>query len=299
MRTVVAMNLLNLANTHFGIWFALFVARKCPPAVGHRVARFVAERMADRKNSFLVRTIRANQQVVRGWAPDAVELEDVARDVLTHHSRFLYDFYHNRHDPVATERLVRFDPHTMEMIERMREEKAGTIVVSPHLGNFDLTAQAACGTRVRAQVVTLNHAKGAYRLQDALRSRPNLEIAPASVQVMKRAIQRLRVGGNIITGVERPMPESRYRPVFCGRPAALPVHYVYLALKTGVPIWVISARQDSDGFYNVKSTGPIEVQHYADHEKDLVINAEHILEVAAGYIREAPEQWSMFYPVWG
>jgi lauroyl/myristoyl acyltransferase len=35
-----------------------------------------------------------------------------------------------------------------------------------------------------------------------------------------------------------------------------------------------------------------------DLHKEILKNAEPVLEVAAGYIRQAPTQWSMYYPLW-
>jgi phosphatidylinositol dimannoside acyltransferase len=242
--------------------------------------------------------VRVNQWVAGGCRQSGRELDDIVRAVLSNHACFLYDFFHNLNDPAAAKRLVTFDQAAQDMLDRMQEAKEGTIVVSPHLGNFDLSTQAAVGTRIRAQIITLNHTSGAYRVQDALRRRPNIEVTPASPGALRQALQRLGTGGTVITGVERPLPGSRYNPAFFGRPAPLPVHHVYLALKANVPIWVISARRLKNGTYTVKSSGPIRMKRYPDRQTDILRNAERILDVAADYIREAPDQWSMFYPVW-
>ena len=37
---------------------------------------------------------------------------------------------------------------------------------------------------------------------------------------------------------------------------------------------------------------------YEDRDEELIVNAEAVLKVAEGYLKKAPEQWAMFYPVW-
>ena len=40
------------------------------------------------------------------------------------------------------------------------------------------------------------------------------------------------------------------------------------------------------------------MQKRSDRDEEILMNAEKVLEVAEVMIRQAPEQWSMFYPVW-
>jgi hypothetical protein len=35
-----------------------------------------------------------------------------------------------------------------------------------------------------------------------------------------------------------------------------------------------------------------------DRQKAILSNAEEVLKIAEGFILEAPEQWSIFQPVW-
>ena len=101
-----------------------------------------------------------------------------------------------------------------------------------------------------------------------------------------------------MTGIDRPIADTRYRPRFFGRPASLPVVHVQLALKTNVPVYVVAAIMRPDHTYEIHTSEPIEMQRYKDRETELIENAETILKIAEDYIRMAPVQWSMFYPVW-
>lgn len=277
--------------------FALLIAR-CRPSVGRAVARLMADCLAAQRSSTLARSIRANQWIVRDKAPGRRELDELARRVLRHAARSLYDFYHNLDRPDGDRRLVSFDATIVGLLDRMRTSKEGVVVVAPHLSNFDLVVRAALRTGVRTQILTLNNGAPAYQAQDLLRRNPNLTVTPVSAHTLKTAVQRLKEGGSVVTGIDRPLHRSSYRPRFFGRSAALPVHHIYLALKTDTPVSVISAHSDANGTCRVGASDLIAMRRYPNRADDIVRNAEHILEIAADYIRQTPDQWSMFFPVW-
>jgi phosphatidylinositol dimannoside acyltransferase len=104
----------------------------------------------------------------------------------------------------------------------------------------------------------------------------------------------------VLTGIDRPLPngDSKYRAHFFGRLASLPVFHIRLALKHKLPIVVLGACRQPDGRYCVWASEPIAMQPDADLVQETVSNAERILAVISGYIRRAPDQWAMYYPVW-
>jgi lauroyl/myristoyl acyltransferase len=115
---------------------------------------------------------------------------------------------------------------------------------------------------------------------------------------LRRAIRHLEQGGVVATGIDRPQPDANPRPCFFGRLACLPTHYVYLALKARVPVIIVFARLEADGRYHLHASHPIEMDPYPDRFDQLRCNAEKVLSIAEGFIRQTPEQWSMTWPVW-
>ena len=102
----------------------------------------------------------------------------------------------------------------------------------------------------------------------------------------------------MLTGIDRPIPEPKACPRFFGRPAALPMHHVFLAAKAQVPVMVMVTIQQPDGKYHVMTSEPIEMDPHPDREVEALQNAEKVLRVAARYIQKAPQQWSVSLPVW-
>ena len=140
--------------------------------------------------------------------------------------------------------------------------------------------------------------KADYELQNKMRGNVGLEVVPTSMATLKRAKKRLEEGGTVVTGLDRPLPGTRYRPRFFGRPAALPVHHIMLALKTDVPVYIAAPLRRSDGKYDILVSDPMIMERCSDRRTEIIHNAERLLAVVEEFIGRDPSQWSMFYPVW-
>jgi KDO2-lipid IV(A) lauroyltransferase len=123
-----------------------------------------------------------------------------------------------------------------------------------------------------------------------------MNIVPTSVAALRRAIRHLEQGGMLVTGIDRPIPNPEICPHFFGRPATLPVHHIFLAMKAQVPVIVAAANLQSDDRYHVFASDLIEMD--ADRQTGLLCNAEKVLAVAEQFIRNCPEQWCVPLPVW-
>jgi lauroyl/myristoyl acyltransferase len=53
-----------------------------------------------------------------------------------------------------------------------------------------------------------------------------------------------------------------------------------------------------DNSYQILSSEPLEMVECGDRDEELLENAEAACRIAESYIRLAPEQWSMSFPVW-
>jgi KDO2-lipid IV(A) lauroyltransferase len=288
----------EIINGRLGIAFALGLARTLPPAIGYRVALFLAERIAARRNFGMVQAVRANQWVLHNEEPNAAELDMLVKKAFRHTARCLYDLYHNLHDLPRMDKLIDFGPDFGPLVERINGRERGMVIVGPHLSGFDFVAQAAAMSGMRAMVITFARPSEGYKWQNDIREYAGLEIAPASMGVMKAAVKRLKEGGAVVTGVDRPVPDPRYKPLFFGHPSSLPVHHITLALRAKVPVLVAGVIMRPEHIYEVVVSEPIEMEEFGDRDKDILGNAERVLEVTAELICRVPEQWTMTYPVW-
>ncbi len=292
------MDIQDLTTSRYGVAIAVALARSLRPPLGYRVARSLADWIASFHRSRLVRAIRLNQWVVHGKTLDSEELTGAAREVLRHAARCQYDLLRHVHDSAALLRMIRLDDEVKRLIAASQRDEAPCVVVGSHLSNFDLAIKAVGVAGVKAQILAIATPTSGYVWQNRLRSAPGVEITPISLRALATAVERLRRGGLVVTGVDRPVPGRKEHLTFFGEDAALPTGHVRIAMDAGVPVRVVSTRMEEDGVYRISVSESIPMRLSGNRKADIRENAQRVLAVVEAHIRERPLQWLMFYPVW-
>ena len=292
------MNLQDLLNSQQAGRLALWVSRRIPPHMGQGLARVLANWIASQDSLPLVQAVRANQWVAGGEQLSADQLDRVVRDTICSLADSFYTLFHYLDDPAAMQAMIEYSPQAKEVIARDQKSDEGAIVVGVHMSNFDLVAQTAAHHGLRALAISVPQPDQAVEWQHNIRRNAGIEILPASMANIRQAIKRLQGGEIVLTGLDRPIPDPKYRPRFFGRPANVPVHYVQLALKARVPVVVMAAVRQDDGVYQILSSDYIYLEPNPDRKMEMEHNAERVLSIAEDFIRQAPQQWAIFQPVW-
>lgn len=293
------MGMQQLMNSQKAGEFALTLSRSMPPWLGYRVADLIGGLIARRKQIPMVQAVRANQWVISEGTLSGKQLDRAVRQVWKNVIRAFYLLFHAQRNPDILQDLVIFDPPIEELIRRSQEKKFGTIAVGVHMSYFDSVLQATTRHGLNAVTMSLPHATEAMDWQRQFRTNSGLEVLPASITNARQIIKRLQEGDTFITGIDYPTAdEPTYKPRWFGRPAHLPSHYVQMALKANVPIVVLAPIMRPDGRCHFLFSDYIEMQPGPDREIEILENSERILEIGAGFIRQAPQQWAILQPVW-
>jgi KDO2-lipid IV(A) lauroyltransferase len=291
------MDIEALINHEYGIRTGLAVARLLPRSISYRLARFLAGRIARRDQPW-VRAVRSNQWVVSGEQASASELDTAVQKVFEYRACSIVDLYHSIHVRERILEAVEFDASAMQMIERSQKGEEGLVLVVPHTGNYELAGLAAAIRGGVGAALTNPEQPGGYKYHDKIRRDYGIQAMPASISTFKVAAQALREGRFVATGIDRPLPDAGHRPRFFGRPTAVPVHYVVLAMKANVPMMLAHTHRRSDGRQVVSASDPIPVENYGDRRTTIAANAERMLQMCEEIIKRDPYQWAMFFSVW-
>lgn len=294
----MAINLEQILNSQYGIQLVSALGRALPLRLGYRLADFVSGQVARRRDAKVVRTVRANQWVVRGEIMDQDALDHAVRETLRHTARSIFELYHYNHDLQTAQELIVLDPSAQRLIPRLLSRKQGLMVVGLHLSNFDLVLQWLCRQWNQTLVLTIPDPQGGRRVEYEKRKEIGMNLVPVSVGGVRQALKFLQQGGIVATGIDRPIPEPGACPRFFGRPAALPMHHIFLATKAQVPLVIMAPIQQPDGKYHVLASDLIEMEAHPDREIGAIQNAEKVLTIAEEFVRQAPGQWTMSLPVW-
>lgn len=218
--------------------------------------------------------------------------------ILRHNAYGLYDFYHYLTNHKRLDRIIEILPGARNFIDTYLNQPEGCLLVGPHFTGFDIMALSLAVEGLRGQILSVPDPSGGYRWQNELRSREGWNVTPISIQALREAQKSLSTGQVVITGVDRPYPETKFKPRFFGVPAQLPVFYIRLAMHVGVPLRVILGRFTEDGVYHIDISDPVPLDYNGSSNAVITKNAEAVLSVVEQAISKEPDQWGMFYPVW-
>jgi phosphatidylinositol dimannoside acyltransferase len=292
------MSLQSFINGRFGIGLILALGKIIPPSLGYSLAEKVAARLFARKNDMIVRATRANQWIVSGQTLTAEQLDQQTLDTLRHTCRFLYDFYHEIDNYKKIINRVTLSDKLVSFLTNRLGGDEGTIFVAPHLSNFDFGGRAIALQGFDVQVLSYPQPHGGYQWQNKLREEAGMNVTPMSTENMRAAMMRLKKGGGVITGMDRPLEHTNYHPRFFGFPAPVPTSYIRMALNTNSAVSVLACIGLPEENYHVECSDLIYMKPDDDPIKEIENNAEIVLREAEHFIKKYPSQWSMSYPVW-
>ena len=294
----MTIDLQQVINSSFSLRVVSSLARRLPPWLGYRIADGFAARIAQRRDSRLVRAIRLNQWMASRESLQGEALDRAVRNTLRYSAHSLFDLYHYNHDFDATRQLIVFDSSFDVIARRAEFDGYGLVVAGLHLSNFDLVLQWLCKNGLKPLVLTIPNPGGGRQMEYEIRKRTGMNLIPASVGALRQALKHLQRGGMVLTGIDRPIDKPQVCPRFFGRPAALPIHHIFFASKACVPVVITAAYLQPDGKYHVYASDPIEMEPDPDAAERTLRNAEKVLAVAETFIQRSPQQWSVPLPVW-
>ena len=271
-----------------------------PRKVGLLIASLIGTIIGSLKSLNPIKAIRANQWVIHNRQLTRKDLNRYPRVVFRSIAKCFFDYFHFLSRPEKLAEIVRFSPEAEATIKRIANHEP-CMIVCPHISNFDLMGYTLAIHNVKLQVLSYPNPVTTYRWQNELRQREGIIVTPMSLSAFRQARQRLRDGGSVLTGLDRPLEkpfQEKYQPSFFGYNTSLPVAYVRMALEARVPIYVFAAAYQPDGKYYLEGSAPIWMEPHDDLETEMLSNVHKVLNVAEELIKKYPQQWAMFYPVW-
>jgi lauroyl/myristoyl acyltransferase len=297
----MASNFYQFATSGFGTRLWLTLGGLAPPRLGRLIARAISGTLASRVNSPLYRSIYANQAVILGGQSPASQVHAAAGAVLRHAGQVAFDLVHTlAKGERAIFARVDFAPELWADLAAARADGRGIMVCGAHLSNFNLAFLALALRGVELQMLSPAVPNRGFALVRELRSRGRLIDTPINLDSLRAAMRRLQSGGIALTGVDWPNAPGERAPLrFFDRPALMPTGHVRLALSTGAALLPVAAGWDAARqCYFVRSAPPIQTQRQRRDPDAVSHYAQRVLEVIEHWIREKPDQWLMYHPVW-
>ena len=292
------MDLSNLTTSPFGVTLAALLGRLLPLRAGIRVGYWWADRLVNHPESPDVQAVRLNHRILEGERLSPAELDERVRTVFRNSARGVVETLHFQSRPAEMLQWVEADEAMQGYIRLTREHDHGLVFTCPHTGNFDLAGRALGLMGLQAMIMAEPTPRADYNYQNRLRRKTGLNIRTISRESLREAARFLEKGGSVLTGVDWPIGEKRFRPRFCGRPSLLPTAHIRLAVNACSPVVVVACHRKADGRYRLSSSEIIPMRTGSSVTDTILSNTELVLEVAEGFIRQDPAQWLLYRPVW-
>ena len=273
-------------------WYRL--AQWATGTLPRRVCWSLAEALADvqwRVSPKDRAAVQANLSVIVG-GPVSGDASAV-REVFRNFARYLVEF-------VGAHRLTR-PATTVEGTEEVGAALRpyhGAIMLSAHLGNWELGAVALHRLGFRTGAVVLPHRDAhVNHFFDRQRLRCGVEPIPLGIGATAQCLQRLREGWLLGLVGDREFGTGGVTVSFFGHSVTMPSGPALLSLRSGapaVPVFVIREGPWRLRFHVGDAVEPPANTRDASQVVALTQRYAHIME---GVIRRYPSQWLMFQPL--
>lgn len=272
------------------------------PFGGRRVIGSLWARLVTWTKPPMYYAARANLRHVLGKAASPALLNRTLYRLFYNTGRRYYETFYNLGRGITRAQDFRpaviIPPETTVYFEQALAMGRGVFVLACHMSNFDLAGIAlAQHLPTSLQALSLPDPTPDVEAFNQLRERCGAHMTPISPEALREAMDRLKNGGAVVTGPDYPIHGEDEPVMFFGAPACLPSGYVRIPLRTKSPVIVLAPRFE-DGVYKVIANPPMELEYTGDREQDVAVNLRRILEQVEDFIRQRPDEWMMFAPVW-
>jgi lauroyl/myristoyl acyltransferase len=237
-----------------------------------------------------------NMARVLGRPVDDREVQRLAVRSFKNYGKYLIDMLRLEGIPGAElERRVRIKG--WEHFEQARDNSTGLIFVGGHIGNSDLAAAVLAGKGYPVNVIAepLEPPRWDALVQSA-REAAGLKVIPMGSHAI-RFVRVLKANEILAFLIDRPVDEDGVRITFFGRETWVPGGAAALALRSGASL--MGAYIVRSGHSYVADISPaIPPPSTGDPRRDLESFTQAIFDWLERVIRQHPDQWFMFRPMW-
>lgn len=275
----------------------LAAARLLPRKVAHRVAVALALRIY-KSHGYVCDALAQNLSVVTGDTGD--DLHRLCTANVSNFARMLADYFYCAGGGNARDLLDQWDG--IEQLEKARAEGRGVILVTAHLGNWELGGILLALKGFPMSVVTLEEPTTELtRWRDAYRRQVGIcthAVGPGHDFAFVEVIRTLRSGGIVAMLVDRPYAGSGLPVEFFGRKTEFSSAPALLWQHTGAAVIPAFVLHDESGRYTAFAQAPLPFTKSTEPRADLAANTQLLATHFEHVIRQHPEQWFNYVPIW-
>jgi phosphatidylinositol dimannoside acyltransferase len=236
--------------------------------------------------------------LARRAATDPEALERLVRKTFQHAARYYLEVAQTG-GLVLEEAAARIDVETPHELRQALRSGGPIVLAGMHFGAIELPVlylSHLVGHRVTAPMETVSD-PGLQHWFVTSRSRVGANVVPIA-DARRTLLAAIRAGESVGLVADRDLQHNGLPVSFFGHPAPIPLGPALLALETGVPLYVASARRMKDGRYLGRMI-PVPAPPPGRRRDRLMALTGSMVAAFETILADAPEQWwGAFHPIW-
>ena len=223
-----------------------------------------------------------------------------ARRVYAEFGQTMADYFHIGTRPAAEAMKIIARIDGAEHLRAAHEAGRGALIVTAHLGLFELGGLLLAEHGYSAAVLTYpepSRALTEWRARFRARWKADtLEIGRDSFAFLHIA-ERLRRGQFIASLIDRPHPSDSTEVALPNGMARFSLGILLLAAHAGAPVIPATMVRRADGAYHAQIFAPIFVETLPSRVETVERAGARVVEALLPVLRARPEQWYQFVPL--
>lgn len=187
----------------------------------------------------------------------------------------------------------------MEYLEEARARGKGVLVVSCHMGSYEVVSAIWSATLTPVSFFAEElEPRALFEWYRGTRARLGISVLTLDTGGLRRVLQALRDEEMVVTAIDRDIVGTGYPMPFFGQLAPIPLGPAAIALRTGTPILPVCVYRLPDDTYQAEAAPLVFAKDTGDPRADQVRATEQVLRQLEEFIRRHPEQWHVPHAIW-
>lgn len=186
-----------------------------------------------------------------------------------------------------------------EHLEAARARGKGVLVVSAHMGSWEVAAAIWSSTFAPVNLFAEElEPKELYDWYRVTRARLGISVLPLTRAGLRKVLQALEAEEMVVTAIDRDILGTGVEIEFFGRPARIPDGPAAIALRYGAPLLPVCVFRLPDDTFQAVGYPPIFAEATGDRAADIRRVTTQLVRCMEEIIRAHPDQWHMPHQIW-
>src|SRR6266567_1892089 len=186
-----------------------------------------------------------------------------------------------------------------EHLDRARAIGKGIMVVSCHMGSYEVTAAIWSATLAPVSFCAEElEPRPLFEWYRDTRARLGISVLTLDHGGIRKVLDALRDQEMVITAIDRDITGTGYLMPFFGKLAPIPLGPAAIALRLGTPLFPVCVYRLPDDTYQVEVAPLVFAESTGNARADQVKATQALLRRIEQFIQHHPEQWHVPHRIW-